>query len=305
MTAVNTRVFVLGGATACGKSGVVQYLAERQGASILSADAMLVYKGMDIGTAKPTVAERGRVRYGGIDLATPAERFTAGLWTREARRFLTSTEGPVFVTGGSGLYIKSLTDGFDADEPSPAVREKYRLVFEEEGMDGLRRRLPSEVLSTLADPENPRRLQRALELLETGTVPSRPAVNPPAVFPVLFRSRAVLHKRIEERVHEMFEMGFEREVEELQRIYPVWSETADKAIGYSEVRAFLAGELTRAEMIERTIIRTRQLAKRQDTWFAHQAGCIRIEAGENESVESLAKRVLKIWEECGETRIRI
>lgn len=100
-------------------------------------------------------------------------------------------------------------------------------------------------------------------------------------------------------------MGFEREVEELRRIYPVWSETAEKAIGYAEVTAFLAGDIARSEMIERTIIRTRQLAKRQDTWFAHQADCIRIEADENESVESLAQRVLKTWEECGETRIRI
>lgn len=305
MTAGETSVFVLGGATACGKSSVVQYLAETQGGGILSADAMLVYKGMDIGTAKPTPVERSRVRYGGIDLVTPAERFSTGLWTNEARRFLGNTEGVVFVTGGSGLYIKSLTDGLDVDAPPPAVREKYQLVFEKEGMEGLRRRLPAEVLAMLSDPENPRRLQRALERLETGPLPVKTAPNPPSVFPVLFRPRDVLHKRIETRVHEMFDMGFEREVEELRRIYPVWSETAQKAIGYAEVRAFLAGDLTRAEMIERTVIRTRQLAKRQDTWFAHQADCIRVEAGGNESAESLARRVLKIWEECGETRIRI
>jgi len=308
-----SSAYILAGATATGKSGVAQALAEQMGCAILSADAMLVYKGMDIGTAKPTVAERGAVPYYGIDLVTPAEPFSTGRWLAAAA---VCTETNLIAVGGTGLYIKALTDGIDGAASNPEARATWQRVFEQEGLQGLQdalRQKSPETFAALPDPSNPRRLIRALEHLDaSGTLPQhwKPELRTPnselRTSPVIVLSmpREQLHRRILRRVERMFASGLVEEVRALREAYPVWSATAAKAIGYEEAGAMFDGTLTREQAIERIAIRTRQLAKRQETWFRHQAHAVWLDISEHEPTEDVARRVLQLWRQHGPTAIR-
>lgn len=335
-----SHAWILAGATATGKTAAAHCLAEQLGCAILSADAMLVYRGMDIGTAKPTPAERGRIPYFGIDLVTPAEPFSTGLWLADAARALAScgADGtpvepslrgtgvppadpslrgtgvpPVqphglIVAGGTGLYLKALTDGLDGAPADPASRARWQALFEREGLSALQRALAeraSGALEALADPSNPRRLIRALEHLDAhGRLPeqwkSRTAAAPIAV---LRLPREQLHARIARRVAKMFDQGLVDEVRSLRQAYPAWSPTASQGIGYAEVCALLDGALTTREAAERIVVRTRQLAKRQETWFRHQAQAVWLEVDENEPPDAVARRVLETWRKHGPTPV--
>jgi len=319
--------WVLAGATATGKTAVAQVLAEQFGCTILSSDAMLVYRGMDIGTAKPTPLERGRVPYFGIDLVSPSEPFSTGLWLNSARSsFRAATTGPnafcgisadtpfpqggLIVVGGTGLYIKALISGFDSEEADPALRAGWQALFAREGLTALRQALAArspDALATLSDPANPRRLIRALEHLDArGSLPEQwKKQNSPSVpIAVLRLPREQLHARIEQRVVNMFRHGLVDEVRALRQTYPVWSATASQAIGYAETCGLLNGTLTVREATERIVIRTRQLAKRQETWFRHQTQAVWIDIDEKDPPALIAKRVLKIWRHYGPTPIQ-
>jgi tRNA dimethylallyltransferase len=313
-----TTAFILAGATATGKTAAAQILAEQMGCSILSADAMLVYKGMDIGTAKPSVVERGAVPYAGIDLVTPAEPFSTGLWIEAAAQALrlpsavqAQVETSLIVVGGTGLYIKALTDGIQSTVAQPDVRAKWQMVFEREGIDGLQtalQKLAPGSLENLADRANPRRLLRALELVETnGTLPDHWKNDDTASAPVIVLSlpREQLHRRIALRVDQMFRAGFIEEVRALRCAYPSWSSTAAKAIGYEEVSALLDNTLTQEQAREKMIIRTRQLAKRQETWFRHQARAQWLLLTETDTPQAIAERVRNLWRDHGPTTIRV
>jgi len=319
-----TTAFILAGATATGKTAAAQILAEEMGCSILSADAMLVYKGMDIGTAKPSVVERGAVSYSGIDLVTPAEPFSTGLWIEAAaqalRRPPALTQSPsqpaqtptsLIVVGGTGLYIKALTDGIQSTVAQPDVRAKWQLVFEREGIDGLQaalQQLAPGALENLADRANPRRLLRALEHVEAhGTLPDQWKKDDTATAPVIVLTlpREQLHRRIALRVDQMFRAGFIEEVRALRLAYPSWSSTAAKAIGYEEVSALLDNTLTQEQAREKIIIRTRQLAKRQETWFRHQTRAQWLLLTETDTPQAIAERVRNLWRDHGPTTIRV
>ena len=334
----------IAGATATGKSAVAQRLAEQLGCAILSADSMLVYRGMDIGTAKPTPAERGAVPYSGIDLVTPDQPFSTGLWlaavrssevlkcesskvgsprTPELPNFRTSelphsrtlelphfrtSQLPLIVAGGTGLYIKALTDGIDGEAADPEARARWQTLHEREGADALRRALEARApgaLAALPDAANPRRLLRALEHLDArGTLPAQWKAPPAAApVPVLRLPREQLHARIARRVAAMFKAGLIDEVRALRRDFPVWSDTARRAIGYAEACALLDGTLTEREAIEQITIRTRQLAKRQETWFRHQAQSIVIDIEDTDPPEHVARRVLDTWRKHGPTNV--
>jgi len=310
MSAPEQIAYILAGATATGKTATAQLLAEQLGSPILSADAMLVYKGMDIGTAKPTHHERGTVPYSGLDLVTPAEPFSTGRWLEAAREALLNTCTPI-VVGGTGLYIKALTDGLQSNECLPELRAKWQAVFDQEGLPGLqealRLRVP-DTLKALSDTTNPRRLLRALEQLDTdGNTPhhwkTTAVENAPII--VLTLPREQLHNRIARRADQMFSAGLLEEVRALRETYPVWSITATKAIGYEEACAILDGKLSHEAAREQIIIRTRQLAKRQETWFRHQAKAHWLSITEKETPETIAQRVLDLWRKYGPTRIRI
>ncbi len=330
------------GPTAVGKSAVAQHLAEQTGAAILSADAMLVYRGMDIGTAKPTPAERGCVPYLGLDVVDPDQSFSAGAWLAAVREQMAglaaplphaaacATDGPVaagdwIVAGGTGLYLRALTDGLEAGAADPERRRFWQERLARDGLSALcgelRRRAPEAAVREV-DLGNPRRVIRALELLEArGALPTGWRAAPVMRAVGLHWPRPVLHARIASRVEHMFAAGLIDEVRALRARFPSWEAcrteavgvaspraplvcTAGQAIGYAEVSALLDGRLTLAQAKEQIATRTRQLAKRQETWLRHQAAVTWLESGPDEPVAVLAARVLTAWREHGPTPIR-
>ena len=206
---IERQAYLLAGPTASGKSAIAATLAREMGAWILSADSMLVYRGMDIGTAKPSPGEIAEFHMGGVDVVTPAEEFSSGAWLRAAADWAGSVpaDTPIVIVGGTGLYFSALLRGLDKkwEKPAPA-------------------------------------------------------------YPVIRIDRAVVRERIALRLNDMFMSGLEDEKAKLHEKYPQWSKTAALAIGYRE-----------GDTREKILTRTCQLAKRQDTWFRHQATPIYVE----------------------------
>ncbi len=266
----NKRQFLLAGATATGKSSLVQALAEHYNAAILSADSMLVYKGMDISTAKPTLEERTRVHYYGLDCVPPDQNFSVAQWLEHAQYAYLETQKknqPLFVTGGTGLYFSTLLRGL---EPTPTIDPEKRYYLEQLSLEELQHRLQAYAV-TLPDMSNPRRLVRALEILESGAdLPKHWMEQQRPSLLALTWERSILHQRIVQRVYQMYADGLLDETEVLLKTYPNLSRTAQQSIGTAEAIAVLNGTLTRDQAIEQTIIRTRQLARRQETYFRHQ-----------------------------------
>ena len=203
------QAYLLAGPTASGKSAIAAALAREMGAWILGADSMNVYRGMDIGTAKPSAAERAEFHMGGVDIVSPAEEFSSGAWLRAAARWAETVpqDVPIVIVGGTGLYFSALLRGLD-----------------------------------------------------------RRWTTPPPEYPVVRIDRAVVRARIAKRLDGMFMEGLEAEKRRLHSEYPVWSKTASLAIGYRE-----------GDDRDKIFVRTCQLAKRQDTWFRHQATPIYVE----------------------------
>jgi tRNA dimethylallyltransferase len=224
---------------------------------------------------------------------------------------LSRNQSSLIIVGGTGLYIKALTDGIHSSVAQPEVRAKWQAVFEKEGINGLQTALQQrapEGFQSLADLSNPRRLLRALEQLEThGTLPDqwkKKDVSTASIV-VLSLPREQLHRRIAWRVDQMFRSGFIEEVRALRKAYPIWSATAEKAIGYEEVCALLSNTLTQEAAREKMIIRTRQLAKRQETWFRHQMHAQWLTLTEQDAPHAIAERVLNLWRHHGPTTIQI
>ena len=302
------------GSTATGKSAVAQHIAEQDPAfEILSADSMLVYRGMDIGTAKPTAEERRRVTYHGIDLQTPDRPFSVWefrayalpLFNRAAAR-----GRKIMVVGGSGLYIKCLTDGLDPGPSSaPGRREHWAALLEAQGIEALQNelgRLSPEALDRLDDRRNVRRLIRALEAAEGGVTPRRTWSPGPASAPLCGLAFAddVLRERIASRVEAMYDAGLLEEVRRLKEACAEWSATAMQAIGYREALRCLSGEISQEEAIDKTTARTRKFAKRQRTWFRHQADVRWADLEPGEGVAAVAGRVLAHWRQFGPTAVK-
>lgn len=307
-SACNAQAYFLVGPTAAGKTTVAQRLAESMGADILSADSMLVYQGMNIGTAKPSASEQSRVRYWGLDLVEPSESFSVARFIQEARRCFESARErgvTVIIAGGTGLYIKALLNGLDElPDPSPEIRARWQAVLERNGVEGLRTALAARNpawLQVLADPSNSRRLMRALELMDSGFS------EPPQSWGKRSREswvtglevpRDVLIQRIELRVNEMYAAGLLNETQALMARYGALSETAAGAIGYAEAMSCLKGTLSRAAAVQLTIQRTRQLAKRQMTWFRHQMRVFWV-PGAGIELDALVAKVAEDWMQHG------
>jgi tRNA dimethylallyltransferase len=255
---------------------------------------MLIYKGMDIGTAKPSLAERRAVPYYGLDCVTPAQDFNAHDWLLDAERArLEHPNTGLFVTGGTGLYYSVLLRGL---EPTAPVNPTLRATLESLSLEALQARLkPHNV--TLADPNNPRRIIRALEHLEQNLpLPQSWQQKERPILYALRHDRARLHARIEQRVHIMYHDGLVEEVKALLDLYPTWSRTALQAIGYAEVIDLLKGTCTEKEAIERTIIRTRQLAKRQETYLRGQFDTHWIDVHPTDTIDTLADKIEALWQ---------
>ncbi len=282
------RLFFLVGPTAVGKTELALFTAEALRAEILSGDAYCVYRGMDIGTAKPSSAEQLRVRHHGIDLVEPNEPFSIDRYAAYARQVvmeLTKQGKPVLVAGGSGFYLKSffapMTDGIDV--PASVVAEVARLEASG-GLEALQ-----EALRPLAggrektlDWKNPRRVARALErCLATGqdlasiqdafAAQRAPFADAHKEVCLLQREPAELAARIEKRVDEMLAGGLIEEVRRLRSRGLVSNPSAAAAIGYRETLQFLDGQIASvAELREAIILHTRQLVRKQRTWFRRQ-----------------------------------
>lgn len=307
------RAFFLVGPTASGKTEIAHFLARKFHAAILSADSMLVYRGMDVGTAKPTEAERREVRYFGIDVVDLSEHFSVGKFQKCARAawaYCNRYKRVLLVTGGTGLYIKCLTEGLaQAPAADPELREKAENILRSEGVQGLLHELKKvDPLRArmIPDPQNPRRLIRALELAWRGIPVKRTwrANLQPALAGLQWPPH-VLSERIAQRVRQMFAGGLLDEVARLLSQVTSLSLTARHAIGYREAIAVLEGRISLDEAIELTIRRTRQLAKRQMTWFRHQARVVWVMREMGQPIEEVAQKVVRLWNIHGSALVHI
>ena len=276
-------IVVLVGPTAVGKSSLAVSVAQRltaagQPAEIVSADSMLVYRGMDIGTAKPPAAERGGVPHHLVDVLDVRETATVADFQQRARAAIAdcSDRGvvPVLV-GGSALYVRAIVDDFRFPGTDPALRAELEAELAVAGPEPLHRRLAELDRASAAQilPANGRRVVRALEVIAltgdrfTATLPARQYVLPEVVQVGLDIDRDRLDRRIAERVDRMWAAGLVAEVRRLVRVGLRDGLTASRALGYRQVLAHLDGELTEDEARTRTVAATRRFARRQDGWF--------------------------------------
>ncbi len=273
---------VILGPTASGKSDVAIRLAERLGAEVISADSMQVYRGMDIGTAKPPREDLERVRHHLIDVCEPDEPMTVARYcalAMKAYEDITGRGKPAIVAGGTGLYIDALTRGFlfpDTDADHELRQQLYLKAAEDGGTEALHGELAEAdpVSASRIHRNDARRIVRALEVLKkTGRPISElqaeapEASGIPAVFYGLKADRKIIVGRIERRVDEMLSKGLLKEVEGLIGLGYGNCRVAMQAIGYKELIAHLEGSMSLDEAVARIKAETRKYSKRQMTWF--------------------------------------
>jgi tRNA dimethylallyltransferase len=258
---------------------------------------MLVYRGMDVGTAKPLPEERIRFRYAGLDLTGPETDFSTGNYLDAVRTQVSAA--PDFgwiVCGGTGLYLSALLRGLDRAPGNPVVRNEAEARLASGGAQALRDWLGAiapDRLRTLADPANPRRLIRAIEQAFAGA--TQKAAPRPAPIPAvgLLVPPEQLARRIRNRIDRMLREGFLEEVRDLRNRQPL-SRTAAMAIGYRELGCVLDGEIPLARAVELIQIRTRQYTKRQMTWFRHQVAVTWIDASDERTPEQIAEQIERL-----------
>lgn len=296
------QMICVAGATATGKSEIALCLAEKLGGEIISVDSMQVYRGLDIGTAKPGPDERRRATHHLIDVAELSESFDAARFARLAREAAAEIQGrgriPI-LCGGTGLYFKAFFEGVGE---SPSGDPKLRAELEDTPLEDLLRELEQSDPATFAviDRKNPRRVIRAVEvILLTGQPFSEQRATwihsqtpSTASFFGLGRQPADLHNRINIRVDGMFQRGLVQEVRELLKHGLSENRTAMQAIGYRQVVEHLRGERPIGEAIELVKIRTRQFAKRQMTWFRRHAPVEWLNVAPDDSADSVAARIV-------------
>jgi tRNA dimethylallyltransferase len=265
------------GPTASGKSPLAVQVALALGAEVVNADAFQLYRGMDVGTAKVSEAERRSVPHHLLDVLDVTQEATVAGYQRAADAALDDIAGrglPGVLVGGSGLYVRAVLDGLEIPPTDPAVRARLDAELAAVGAPALHARLavrdPAAAAAIL--PTNGRRVVRALEVGElTGapfraTMPAGPYARS-AVQVGLATPRDLLDARIQARVERMFRDGLVDEVRRLERAGLSRGRPAPRALGYAQVLRLLAGELTEQEAIEQTVTATRRYARRQESWF--------------------------------------
>jgi tRNA dimethylallyltransferase len=292
----------LAGPTAVGKSEIALLLAEKIGGEIISVDSMQVYRGLDIGTAKPSAEERARVRHHLIDVVELTESFDAAQFLRLATAAVVDIQSrgrvPIFC-GGTGLYFKAFLEGLGEAPPADEVlRAQLETTPLPELLSELAEKDP--VTYEKIDRNNPRRVVRAIEVIRlTGKKfseqrsewESKVQSPKPKVVIAFTREVADLRARIDARVDTMFARGMVEETRRLLERGLAQNKTAMQALGYRQVMEHLRGEHTLPETIELVKIKTRQFAKRQMTWFRRHGNCEWIELKPDDSAEPFARRL--------------
>jgi tRNA dimethylallyltransferase len=304
---VRPLVIILG-PTASGKTALAVQVARRFAGEVLACDSTQVYRGFDIGTAKPTVAERGGISHHLMNLAEPTDVFTAGEYRRRALVVLDelSRRGRLpILTAGTGLYLRALLEGLaEAPERSPELRARLTATAARRGhtyLHRLLRRLDPQSAARIS-PNDTQKLVRAVEVCLVagkplsqihhagrtplqGYRPIKIGIHPP---------RELLNRRIERRVHQMLEQGWLAEVAALLRQDARASAKPFEFIGYRELREHLQGRTTMEEAVQAVIVATRQYAKRQMTWFRKEPGVTWLAGfGDDPSVVAEVLRMLK------------
>lgn len=296
---------MLAGPTASGKTAVSLCVAERLGLELCSMDSMLVYRGMDVGTAKPTPAERARVAHHGIDLVEPSERFGVQDWLAAAEAAEAAearARSRLLFVGGTAFYLKALVAGlFAGPDPDPALRAELERAFDERGAAALHADLAA------VDPHSAARLhahdkKRVVRALEVFRQTGRPlsawqtqwagAPARPLRLVVLALAPQALAARIEARTRVLFDSGWEAEVRGLSARGGL-GPTAAQALGYEEVERLVRGELTRAAALEAVTAATRRFARKQRTWLRSFAERVEVAAPhDGADTERAAEEVL-------------
>ncbi len=271
-------VIAVVGPTAAGKSDLAVDLALAVGGEVVNADSMQLYRGMDIGTAKLTVAEQRGVRHHLLDVLEVTEPATVAefqRWARAAIDDCAARDVPAVLVGGSALYVRAVVDRFDFPGTDPQIRQRLEDELAVAGPHALHRRLaavdPAAAAAIL--PSNGRRIVRALEVIEltgrqfTASLPAREYVYERVIQIGLDVPRDVLDRRIAERVDRMWSAGLVDEVRRLIDAGLREGRTASQALGYAQVIRYLDGEWTEERARQEMIRATRRFARRQDSWF--------------------------------------
>ncbi len=274
------ELIVIAGATATGKSELAIAVAKEINAEIINADSMQIYEGMDIGTAKLSIEDRGGIAHHLLDILEVSQDSTVAWYQNLAREKITElhAEGKnVVVVGGTGLYIKSILDELNFPDTDSHVRKSLELEAEKIGADALFERLEKldPAAAIAIDRANLRRVIRALEVIEitgkpfTANLPREESSRYPNAMQFgLVMERDHLIERIDARVEKMWQLGFVDEVKKCIDSGMLNGRTAQLALGYSQIVALLNGTMTEAEAKEDTKRATRQYARRQETWFS-------------------------------------
>lgn len=299
------KLILVLGVTASGKGRAAFELAQILDAEIVSVDSMKVYRRMDIGTAKPPEEVRRRVRYHMIDVVEPSESFSVGLYLDGALAALEEIRGRgknAIAVGGTALYIKALLYGlFEGPGRDEDIRAELQARGEAEGWAPLHAELRA-IDPEAADRINPNDAKRIVRALEVYRLTGRPISSYQRQFEAekpardwvligLRRKKEIESRRINARVRKMIELGLVDEVRSLLTEETPLSEQARCAIGYAEMIEHLEGRMELADAIERIKINTRRLAKGQRTWFKTFRGVNWIDVGDEESDESISRRV--------------
>lgn len=298
------------GPTASGKSALAVELAQALNGEIISVDSALVFRGMDIGTAKPTQAERGGIAHHLIDILDPSEAFSTGEFRTQALAHMadiTARQKLPILVGGTMLYFNALTQGLAPLPPAnPAIRARLDAQLEQEGALAQHTRLaqidPQAALRI--HPNDPQRVQRALEVYEiTGrsltdfftSTQDNPLPYQVQKYIIAPLERSTLHDIIAKRFHLMLENGFLDEVAQLYQRGDLHDKLpAIRAVGYREAWAYFQGDYDLPTMTQKAIIATRQLAKRQFTWLRRETDAISLETGQKDLCQCLLKTVTVI-----------